>query len=475
MTRRLETLTATQNAQMPAHAKKWIEIGLSTGAADRATFEQAARRCYEHAGVPWHQNVVWVSSPWVMALAAPIATRLIRPRGPCPGPGEVRAAVQGALRDTVTSAELEAVQEAVCEAARRAALRPAATLGAGLLRLRMHLRTLWGSAGTGRQPPRNPVYRALYIARFRAEGEVMDAVGQDASLAVRYGLANPVELAVGDTVGTMVHREVAREAMVRGLSRAWLSYFGGQLWVGGDWRPACSSFYREVCGLTLSGDRWERVRSYEETARSASWWYPHQDFLMVCEHPRAVHLEAVARPTMRGAMHQQLHCEDGPAVQWPDGWGIYALHGVRVPGWIIEQPQRIGVAEIESEPDAAVRRIMLERFGGWARYMQSCDADVVDSLPMDHAIRGLRGARLLRKDLPGEPEPIVYLDMVNSSPEPDGTHRHYFERIDPKAYRGDAGWLCHAAMASRWHHRTESGDLRRTFVRWQDYQPSEET
>jgi hypothetical protein len=141
-----------------------------------------------------------------------------------------------------------------------------------------------------------------------------------------------------------------------------------------------------------------------------------------------------------------------------------------VPGWIIEHPERITVKDIEAEGDAAVRRIMLERYGGWARYMASCAADVVDTVPMDHEIRGLRGARLLRKDLPGEPEPIVYLDMLNSSPEPDGTFRRYLERIDPKAYRGDAGWICHAAMASRWHYRTDSGELRRTFLRWQDYQ-----
>jgi hypothetical protein len=146
-----------------------------------------------------------------------------------------------------------------------------------------------------------------------------------------------------------------------------------------------------------------------------------------------------------------------------------------VPGWIIEHPERIGVKDIETEPDAAVRRVMLERYGGWARYMASCGPDVVDSVSPDYEIVGLRGAKLLRKELPGEPEPIVYLDMLNSTPEADGTHRRYFERIDPKAYRGDAGWLCHAAMASRWHHRTESGELRRTFLRWQDYQPSTES
>jgi len=475
MIKRLEALSGAQHAQMQAHARKWIEMGLRTGPADRGIFEAAARRCYEHARIPWHHNVVWVSSPWVLALAAPIATRLLRSRRQCPDAEGVRTAVATALGTTISGATLEAVQDAVGEAVRRAAQRPAHGLAARLLRLRLHLRALWDTTSGAQQPPRNPVYRALYIARFRAEGEVLDAVGHEVSVAVRYGVANPVEIAVGDTLGVMVHREVSRETSAHGLPRTWLSYFGGQLWVGGDWRPATSSYYREVAGLKLPGERWERIRAYEQTAQSSCWWYPHRDFLLACEHPREVHLEPVERRTVRGAMRHQLHCADGPAAVWPDGWGIYALHGIRVPGWIIEHPERIGVKDIEAEGDAAVRRIMLERFGGWARYMASCGADVVDTVPMDHEIRGLRGARLLRKDLPGEPEPIVFLDMLNSSPEPDGTYRRYFERIDPKAYRGDAGWLCHAAMASRWHYRTDSGEIRRTFLRWQDYQPQEES
>ena len=47
-------------------------------------------------------------------------------------------------------------------------------------------------------------------------------------------------------------------------------------------------------------------------------------------------------------------------------------------------------------------------------------------------------------------EPIVYLEMLNSTPEPDGTYKRYLERIDPNAYGGMAGRSCHAAMASRW-------------------------
>lgn len=78
-------------------------------------------------------------------------------------------------------------------------------------------------------------------------------------------------------------------------------------------------------------------------------------------------------------------------------------------------------------------------------------------------------------ELPDEEEPIVYLEMRNSTPEADGTFRRYLERIDPNAYEGDAGRLCHAAMASRWMHRDDNGSLVPTFERWQDYRPTSES
>lgn len=107
--------------------------------------------------------------------------------------------------------------------------------------------------------------------------------------------------------------------------------------------------------------------------------------------------------------------------------------------------------------------------------MTDCAAQVVDEAGEDHLIAGLRGARLLRKELPGEPEPIVYLELRNSTPEPDGTYRRYLKRIDPHAYDGDAGRLCHAAMASRRRHVEDEGRLQLTVERWEDYQPTLES
>jgi hypothetical protein len=153
---------------------------------------------------------------------------------------------------------------------------------------------------------------------------------------------------------------------------------------------------------------------------------------------------------------------------------VYAIHGIRVHRSVVENPESITVGAIEQEGNAERRRVMLERYG-WGRYMADCRSQVVDAVPEDHPILGLQGARLLHKDLMGEPEPLVYLEMLNSTPEPDGSRRRYLLRIDPGVYGGDAGRSCHAAMASLWHHRDAHGVLELTFSDWREYLPTAES
>jgi hypothetical protein len=78
MATRIDELTADQAAQLSVGAGRWIKTGLRMGPADRPAFEAAARRCYLYAHVPWHGNVIWVSSPLVVALAGSAADLLIQ-------------------------------------------------------------------------------------------------------------------------------------------------------------------------------------------------------------------------------------------------------------------------------------------------------------------------------------------------------------------------------------------------------------
>ena len=72
------------------------------------------------------------------------------------------------------------------------------------------------------------------------------------------------------------------------------------------------------------------------------------DEVTLSERPVALHVDAEGRP----------HSEVGPAIEYADGFGAYAVHGVAVPAWLITSPDRLNATLIEVEPNAEVRRVM---------------------------------------------------------------------------------------------------------------------
>jgi hypothetical protein len=458
MVRCIRELTEDQQGQMQAYAQRWIEKGSAAGATDRAGFEAAARRYYRQAGLPWRDTVVWVSSPPVLAAAAPLATQL---RG-------MRAATfLGRVQELFTT-HTEPLDP--CE------LRPApAFMAEHDQEAHAVVTDLFETlmAAVDARVVRT-LYDAIVIPVRESLRAVHGPVMHEAHAAALHGAAvDTVQPAVRLAAGGSLFRRYMCQALEHGLQsdRQVIELASGSAALAGI--AAGASFLREICGLTMDDRLWRLICAFDEMLACAYSWCSNRDFHMVCERPRELHITRTgAAPGRRDSV--VLHRADGPAASWPDGWAMYALHGVRVAPWIIKHPEKLTVRDIICEINAEVRRAMLERYG-WARYIADCGAEVVDSIPPDHELVGLRGARLLRTELSDEPEPIVYLEMVNSAPEADGSHRRYLERIDPKVYGGAAGRLCVAAMASRWYHRDADGLLVRTFSDFRDYKPCAES
>lgn len=92
----------------------------------------------------------------------------------------------------------------------------------------------------------------------------------------------------------------------------------------------------------------------------------------------------------------RLHCEDGPAIGWDDGFGVFAWHGVRVKSHVIEHPEQITLQEIRDEKNAEVRRVLRERFGE-GRYLSEIGAKVLD-VDYEGAKQGAAPRCLLQDD-----------------------------------------------------------------------------
>ena len=118
------------------------------------------------------------------------------------------------------------------------------------------------------------------------------------------------------------------------------------------------SFFREVVGLQLETN--SRAKSYADAQSSSFWWWPHRNFVMVCDRPEQIHLEQVSE---RGWGSHVLHKEDGPALRFRDGYGIYMWHGVAVPKSAIEDPSSITLEQIDSEENVEIKRSLIEIYG----------------------------------------------------------------------------------------------------------------
>ena len=167
------------------------------------------------------------------------------------------------------------------------------------------------------------------------------------------------------------------------------------------------AFLREVCGLTEETKPWLGQISL---AQSANWWLPCQDICWISDRPCHIYFDK----------NNRLHCEDGPAIEYRDGWGSFCWHGVSVPVEIIMHPESITVERINNEKNIEVRRVMLERYGE-ARYIEDSNVEVIHE--DEHGT-------LYRHSFSSD-EPLVMVRVTNSTPEPDGSHKHYWLRVPP--------------------------------------------
>ena len=97
-------------------------------------------------------------------------------------------------------------------------------------------------------------------------------------------------------------------------------------------------------------DETERLRGLWAIAKSASWIVPHEHVCWIAERPETLCTDA----------HGRLHCADGPALRYRDGWSVYSWKGVRTPAWIIEHPERITRARISKTFESDVRKAMID-------------------------------------------------------------------------------------------------------------------
>ncbi|WP_405503940.1 DUF6745 domain-containing protein [Streptomyces anulatus] len=166
----------------------------------------------------------------------------------------------------------------------------------------------------------------------------------------------------------------------------------------------------DAAWLAAFDGRGDRLTGLAEVARNAGWWWPYEHAVVISERPDVLHRDEAGR----------LDHGEGPALAYGDGFALHAWRGMPVPAAFLAELPSLTPERIRSEENAELRRVMLEYYG-YDRYLAESGAE-----PVHRDETGI----LWRIALDGD-EDVVMVEVVNSTPEPDGTYRTYWLRVPP--------------------------------------------
>ena len=211
------------------------------------------------------------------------------------------------------------------------------------------------------------------------------AATDDATRAATYAATDDADqlqwyIVSGDMVACARKVGVGRE----GLLCARLAY--ERMWQGGNqWSgwSAFLSFFRHIVKLPL--DYRSGWQHWEAACVHGGPRLVHHEFCIVSDRPERLLVDEQNQP----------HCDNGPFCRWRDGSALYAIHGVKLPAWIVDRPDQITVETIRAEANTEIRRIMRERYGE-GRYLANTGATVIDTDLSSTHTRRTRAPQIMR-------------------------------------------------------------------------------
>ena len=135
-------------------------------------------------------------------------------------------------------------------------------------------------------------------------------------------------------------------------------------------------------GVDLKPETQHMLDIMERISMQCEWWWPYENMVIVSERPSRVRWDDESR----------LHCENGPAIEYADGYSLSSWHGQPIPGeWVTGRPPKASEALHWSNMD---QRAAACEIVGWANILDELDAKVIDDSG-DHV-----WGRLVEVDLP---------------------------------------------------------------------------
>ncbi|MDM9382370.1 hypothetical protein QUB80_16825 [Chlorogloeopsis sp. ULAP01] len=130
----------------------------------------------------------------------------------------------------------------------------------------------------------------------------------------------------------------------------------------------CSWLDFWTSALNYKGDQ-KLLPIFQLVAQSCGWIFPYQRVAVVCDRPTKISFDEQNR----------LHAEGEPAIQFADGYSLYAHHGVTLPEKYGKlHPHQWQPSWLLTEKNAELRRVLIQGIG-YARIIQQLQAVELDS------------------------------------------------------------------------------------------------
>ncbi len=113
------------------------------------------------------------------------------------------------------------------------------------------------------------------------------------------------------------------------------------------------SIYGELFSKWVNHAEHSYVKNLKSIFQSVDYWWLFFGLGIVSGPPEFVKRDEQGR----------LHCTDGMAIRYPDGWGIYAWHGRRISKNLSTGSMEITLKDIRTERDMGLKMLLIERFG----------------------------------------------------------------------------------------------------------------